>query len=232
MRVLIINYNRLGLPKKLADWCFNHGVDPVFIDNHSDYKPLLAYYKKDCPYQVIRLTENYGHRVVWVANILNRLKIKGGYIVTDPDLDLTGIPDDFLSVLKEGLELYPWASKCGFSLEIKDLPEGKVKRWETQFWNLPLGDDCKYFNAPIDTTFALYRAGSFPHVNCLDFALRTNRPYTAKHVPWDYEKKGYKGLPDDEKYYYKTANDSASGRKRVMIQQISNMIDDENISIK
>jgi hypothetical protein len=44
MKVLIINYNRLLLPSKLADWVFKRGCEPIFIDNNSDYKPLLNYY--------------------------------------------------------------------------------------------------------------------------------------------------------------------------------------------
>ena len=38
-----------------------------------------------------------------------------------------------------------------------------------------------YFDAPIDTTFALYKV-PFHSFN----AIRTNRPYTAKHMPWYY----------------------------------------------
>ena len=46
MKVLIINFNRLLLPVKLAEFCANRGLSPVFIDNNSDYPPLLEYYKQ------------------------------------------------------------------------------------------------------------------------------------------------------------------------------------------
>jgi len=205
MRVLIINYNRLVLPSQLADWVFLRGLEPVFIDNNSDYKPLIEYYKH-CPYEVVWMAQNYGKGVVWDQGISERLNIKGEYIVTDPDLDLTGVPDNFLSILREGLRRYPQFDKCGFSLEINDVTDQSIyymgqtiKQWENQFWVNPM--DTEYFNAAIDTTFALYNTDKFS----LE-ALRTNRPYTARHVPWYYDQ----GRPKDELYYLQTATDQSN----------------------
>jgi hypothetical protein len=205
MKVLIINYNRLVLPLQLANWVYNRGLDPIFIDNASDYKPLLEYYDR-CPHEVVWMDNNYGKDVVWSQGILERLNIKGEYIVTDPDLNLTGIPDNFLRVLKEGLRRYPQFNKCGFSLEINDITDQgiyyqgqTIKQWEHQFWVNPM--DSEYFNASIDTTFALYKTDTFS----LE-ALRTNRPYTARHVPWYYDQV----KPMDELYYCQTATDQSN----------------------
>jgi hypothetical protein len=205
MKVLIINYNRLILPTLLADWVYLRGVDPVFIDNASDYRPLLDYYKH-CPYQVIMMNSNYGKNVIWDQDILKRLNITEDYIVTDPDLDLTGIPDNFLGVLREGLRRYPQFDKCGFSLEINDVTDNNIyfqgqtiKEWERQFWVNPM--DAEYFNASIDTTFALYKTDKFSLS-----ALRTNRPYTARHIPWYYDI----AKPKDEIYYCQTATDQSN----------------------
>jgi hypothetical protein len=205
MKVLIINYNRLVLPSQLADWVYLRGLDPVFIDNASDYNPLLEYYDR-CPHEVVRMDKNYGKDVVWSQGILERLNIKGEYIVTDPDLNLIGIPDNFLSVLKEGLRRYPQFNKCGFSLEINDITDQgiyyqgqTIKQWEHQFWVNPM--DSEYFNASIDTTFALYKTDTFS----LE-ALRTNRPYTARHIPWYYDQV----KPMDELYYCQTATDQSN----------------------
>ena len=212
MKALIINYNRLTLPLKMADWLHERQIEPVFIDNNSDYPPLLEFYKNS-PYQVIRLYSNFGHTVVWneTLSILRRLKINGRYIVTDPDLDLSGVPDDFLEVLNKGLELYP-VDKCALSLEINDLPnstEGNyIRVHEAKYWKDAL--DRQYFRADTDTTFALYRPGSmYSHL-----AVRTNRPYTCKHIPWYYT--DFELLNDEEKYYFSTANDSSSGKARLM----------------
>ena len=206
MKVLIINFNRLTLPTTLANWVAERGCEPVFIDNNSTYQPLIEYYDK-CPFQVMRMNENYGHNVVWEHDLVNRLGIEGQYIVTDPDLDLSNIPDDFLAVLEEGLKRYPQFDKCGFSLEINDLPNQVTIDWESQYWRYPL--DPMYFSASIDTTFALYK------VNKISLSgIRTNRPYTAKHIPWYYDL--YEKLPEDELYYYHTQNDETRSHSNIL----------------
>jgi len=219
MIVLIINFNRLTLPQKMADWCALHGLTPIFVDNHSDYNPLLEYYYSECPYDVYRLKANYGHTVIWnkELNILGQLGIKGRYIVTDPDLGLEGIPDDFMDILNAGLDKYQnkGINKCGFSLEINDLPdsaEGNFirEKVEPRYWRFKLDD--MFYKSPIDTTFALYRKEIRHYTH---EALRTERPYTAKHIPWYYSDLSI--LPEDEQYYFRTANDKFStGKKRLV----------------
>jgi hypothetical protein len=211
-KVLIINYNRLTLPKNMAEWVVAHGCDPVFIDNASDYPPLLEYYKNS-PFKVIRMSRNHGHTVIWkIRNIIRALNITDRFIMTDPDLDLSGIPGDFLSVLNNGLDKYAGFDKCALSLEIEDLPdtaEGNfIREHEAEYWTKPLDED--YFYADTDTTFALYRwpLGAYGHS-----AIRTNRPYTAKHVPWYY--RNLRDIPEDEKYYFKSATASSSGKQRL-----------------
>ena len=202
MKAFIITYNRLNLPVNMAKFLSDHGIDPVFVDNNSDYPPLLDYYKTT-PYEVVRMRENYGYKVIWEQGILDKFGITGNYIVSDPDLDLSGIPDDFLSVLEEGLRKYPQYDKCGFSLDINDVPATSFSpvEWEAQFWQNPLDD--RYFSAAIDTTFALYkvRHHSFK-------AIRTNRPYTARHLPWYYFK--FEDMPKDEQYYFRTTSETHS----------------------
>jgi hypothetical protein len=210
MKVLIINYNRVTLPSKMADFVAECGLEPIFVDNNSDYLPLLEFYE-NTPYKVLRLKHNYGHKAIWDAGVLESLKIENTYIITDPDLDLTGIPKDFLGVLEEGLKRYPAFDKCGLSLETNDLPDTKsgkrVKNvYEASYWKYPL--DAQYFRADIDTTFALYKKPFFSYTG-----IRTNRPYTARHLPWYYDH--IKDLPEDEQYYFTTANSSSSGNRRI-----------------
>ncbi len=214
-KCLIINYNRLTLPVKMADWLSERDIEPVFIDNGSDYPPLIKYYEK-CPYKVYKLGANYGHTCIWLPqlDILNKLGIKDRYVVTDPDLDLSGVPDDFLSVMNFGLDNYKAFDKCGLSLEINDLPNSEEGNYirngcEVRYWQHPL--DSHYFEAATDTTFALYREGITLYSHS---AIRTNRPYTAKHVPWYYT--DFESLSDEEKYYFRSANNSSSGKKRLM----------------
>lgn len=214
MKVLIINRNRLTLPVKLADWCAAHGLEPWFIDNASDYAPLLDYYAHT-PHRVLRLAENYGHTVPWLhgGQLLDQCGITGRYIVTDPDLDLAGVPADFLQIMESGLAVYNHVDKCALSLEIADLPdspEGRfIRKHEAKYWQAPL--DANFYQADTDTTFALYREGVRHYSHS---AIRTARPYTARHLPWYYT--DFSALPPDEQYYFRTANESSSGKARLL----------------
>jgi hypothetical protein len=215
MKALIINYNRLTLPQKLAAWLAATGCEPIIIDNNSDYPPLLDWYL-NAPYRILAMDANYGHRVVWTTDVLRQLGIgpQERYLVTDSDLDCDGVPYDFVDVLSAGLDKYPHVPKCGLSLEINDLPYTQSaqyvrNRCELRYWTKPL--DAMYFDAPVDTTLALYREGWATYA--LE-AIRTNRPYTARHVPWYYT--DLASLPEDEQYYFNTANESSSGKKRLV----------------
>jgi hypothetical protein len=72
--------------------------------------------------------------------------------------------------------------------------------WESQFWERPLAP--RLFDAPIDTTFALYRHAA-PHN--VEMSVRTGYPYVARHLPW-YVDDRY--LPEDEAFYRERAEGS------------------------
>lgn len=201
--------------KNTVTWCIDNDLIPIIIDNNSNYKPLLDWYDYT-DIQIIRLTENYGHTVLWqLKNTLDKLVGNDRYIVTDPDLNYTGIPKDFLSVLNKGLDKYPDYDKCGLSLEINDLPNTEegvfIQKHEFKYWKNPLDD--MYFHADTDTTFALYREGVREYNHN---AIRTNRPYTCHHLSWYYT--DWESMPEDEQHYFRTANESASGKKRMTIK--------------
>ena len=214
MILFIINYNRLEYTRNMANWAISNGLIPVILDNGSDYEPLLKYYEIT-PIKVIRFNSNHGHKVLWKFPVLFEVMgVNGEYLVTDPDLDLSKVPSDFLTVMRKGLKKYPQFHKCGLSLEISDLPDtviGKqAKEWEQQWWTKPLDD--LYFDAGVDTTFALYNSRIFT----IDNSLRINRPYTAKHLPWYYT--NLDRIPADERNYLFTANSSSYWNQRIMNQ--------------
>jgi hypothetical protein len=175
------------------------GVTPVIVDNCSTYPPLLEYYDK-CPHKVIRLKANFGNCVIWHGPgnnqaILNEYGLDGHFIVTDPDLDLTGIPKDWLHELETGLDLFPDRWKCGFSLRIDDVPAG-IDHRQGMEWTRPVHNG-RFYLASIDTTFCLCRTRRH------DFGgVRTGPPYMARHMPWYYQ--SVEELPDDELYYLKS----------------------------
>ena len=192
--------------RQLVMWLLEAGYTCIYvIDNESSYPALLDFYntmRKDI--RVIRVGMNLGHTAIWHSNILDQLGIIGPYVWTDPDIvPIKECPTNVLEFFLAVLQVYPNKTKVGFGLRIDDLPEHyrfkrEVIAWETQYWEKKIGP--KLYDAPIDTTFALYRAGSgYKPINA---ALRTGFPYLARHVPW------YENLDrpsDDHDYYLKNA---------------------------
>lgn len=195
----IINYNRLTLPRRMADYLAEcDGVTPVIIDNKSSYQPLLDYYEES-PHRVLHMDKNYGCPVVWNSGILDDFGLDGHFVVTDPDLQIDHIPRDWLHVLEMGLDRHSFACKAGFSLKIDDLPKSPIaqeaKKVERGHWAYPL--DKEFYKAYIDTTFCLCRTRlhDFP-------SIRSAPPYEARHMPWYYTSKD--SMPEDEQYYVKS----------------------------
>lgn len=198
--IYINNRDRLTTTRRLAEQCSRLTLaEVVIVDNASTYPPLLDWYYR-CPFRVEMLPTNVGPRGVWTSPRLATHVERGitHYVVTDSDLDIEDVPRDVLTLLESGFDRYPWAIKSGLSLEINDLPCGypyksQVRDRELPYWSDQV--DAEFFRAHIDTTFAMYRTGS--GWGGYGPALRTNRPYTARHVPW-YQV----GEDTDEERYY------------------------------
>lgn len=210
--IIIISFNQLFYLKQLIDFLKKcNYTNIVIIDNNSTYKPLLNYFETiDSSVTIHRLNENYGHRVFWERKEMFDKYSKGYYAITDADIvPNKDCPDDFILHFKRILDRNNTITKVGFSLKIDDLPEGypnkqKVINWEKKFWNQinEYGD----YLADIDTTFALYRPGSFD-IEMFFKGIRTKKPYEAMHGGWYLDKNN---LTDEQKYYFKTANSSSS----------------------
>jgi hypothetical protein len=137
------------------------------------------------PHEVVALGENAGHRAVWTHGVREQLRQAGPFIVTDPDvIPDPECPDDAIVHLRDLLDEYPKVPKIGLGLHIDDLPAlntraDEIRDWESQFWERELAPGV--FEAGVDTTFALYRAGAGPD----EFkAIRTGAPFMARHLPW------------------------------------------------
>jgi hypothetical protein len=220
--VVINNRNLLTWPKAMVADLRRMGIESiVIVDNSSTYEPLLDWYATS-GLEVVRLTENLGHHAPWDSGEVTRMQSKspsGRYIVTDPDLDLSGVPSDCIEKLLECHRVYgDDIHKVGLSLELSDLPDNAyargVRNWESQYWEAPKGVISymdtelphKAYMAAIDTTFAMYRSGSmivpFPRGQ-----IRLDRPYTARHVPWYLTKET---IDDEYRYYIERAGSCAS----------------------
>lgn len=207
----IINRDRFTTTKNMVAYLQQiPEIRVVIIDNDSKYPALLEWYDTN-PCEIERLPYNFGNFCVWgrldafegftKPDFLKKYREgEEDYIVTDSDLDLSGVPLDFLDVLKEGRAKYEWTAKVGLSLSIDNLPECErtvdVLNWERGNWYNRM-DDTRFLKAAVDTTFALTRGSGEP--NDFDKCLRTDKPYTAIHVPWTYTADN---VPEDEKFFY------------------------------
>jgi hypothetical protein len=216
--VIVNVFNRLTTTRKLCEQiaALNNAV-PIIVDNNSTWEPLLDWYK-DCPFDVIRLTENRGHHSPWASGVIDGLAANVGYYcVTDCDLDIEGVPHDLMEVLRRPLTSclkgICGVRKSGVSLRINDLPETQtdVINWEQQFWKRPIANGA-YYIAPVDTTLAMYPR-SLPHsVATRVVGVRTVRsgpPYTVRHMPWYLDPTN---LDEENANYFATANSSNSWR--------------------
>ena len=189
----------------------------ILVDNNSTYEPLLAYYKST-PHKVECLGTNLGHLCVWESELYKKYQLsKTKYIVTDPDiLPVEDCPNDFAEYFEEVLYNYPQAMNCGFGLKIDDIPKtnpfrNNIIECEGKMWNLELA--AGLYNAPIDTTFALYKplmfygkTNNFRSQWAKDISdsirmstlrsIRTGYPYIARHTTW------YISKPNEEELYY------------------------------
>ncbi len=213
--IYINNRDRLTTTKQLVEDCLRFaGARPIIVDNDSTYPPLLEWYKSQ-PCEIVFLGDNCGPRAPWQVLSKQQDFSFEFYVVTDSDLDLSRVPDNVIDLLLAGMQRYPWAVKCGLSLEINDIPEGlprkqQVLNWESKFWTERVDD--QFWKADIDTTFAMYRT-SPPWDGAYGPSLRADRPYVARHTPW------YVTSPDEEEIYYLEHLDPAGATWSVDVRQ-------------
>jgi hypothetical protein len=177
--------DRVAPLRELVAWLERAGSEEIYLlDNDSAYEPLLDYYAQT-PHTVVRLERNWGKHALWAAPGVHELVAGRAFVYTDPDVvPDPGSPLDAIDRFAELLQRYPGVNKAGFGLRIDDLSEryrhrDVVVAWESQMWQWPLGDGA-YF-APIDSTFALHRAGAGIRPSA---AIRTGPPYVARHTTW------------------------------------------------
>lgn len=194
----INNRNLVTMPRAMLADLRRIGCEPIIVDNASTAPDVRAWYDTN-PCQIIRLPHNVGKFAPWESGAVQRYATDY-YIVTDPDLDLSSVPDDVLTVLRTGMDRHN-AAKCGLSLRIDDIPADTVVgaeavHWERTWWQNSA--DSQFFNAAIDTTFAMYLKHRQDGPQ-----LRAKPPYTARHLPWYYTTAN---MPEEYRYYLSEAS--------------------------
>lgn len=191
--IIIINYNQLFFLKQLVDFLVKRNFEHIVIlDNKSDFPPLLEYYKEIHGRVTVELMDkNYGHTVFFQNKWLQEKYGQGYYVVTDADIvPYDRMPDDMMDKLIRILNKYHRKiNKAGLALNLDDIPEhyglkNKVLQWEAQFWQKEI--EPGIYDAPVDTTFALYKPeypGRHYHIKFL-LACRLAGNYKVKHGGW------------------------------------------------
>jgi len=213
--IFVISHNRLGCLKEQLEAFSSRGYKNIkIIDNLSTYQPLLDFYQQS-GLEVLYMDQNYGHEVFVKSGLYSKFG-NDYYAVTDCDVVPTeDCPDNFMERFYELLQKHRTAFgkfiyKVGFGLKLNDLPDhfkhkSDVIGWESGFWKQVVEDNV--FQAPIDTTFALYRPG-IPMVWAE--SLRTGEPYLARHTGWYLD---LDNLSEDEQYYKNTLETSTHWTK-------------------
>jgi glycosyltransferase involved in cell wall biosynthesis len=204
--IFIISFNRKETIKKCIERFQNDGYNNLIVlDNASTNNDLLAYLRTlDC--KVYFLKKNYGHHVLWECGLFNEIIDKQYFVLTDPDvLPINECPTDYIKQFYEILQKYPNKTKVGFALKLDDLPETykfkyDIIRFESFYWENRLQYHFPIYDAPIDTTFALYAPGGGKDLNTFYEGIRTGYPYIARHLGW------YVNNFSQEDYYTGMAN--------------------------
>lgn len=204
--VVLINRNLhtwpLSMIRSIEKYKSLHEI--IVIDHQSTSQETLDMYSS-LEHKVIH-EQNLGHTSPWLESINQQIKTNF-YVVSDPDLDLSGIPDDCLDALKLTLSQFPELEKVGLGLDIESVPRespyfSHVNSYERSLWELPLQEG-DFRLAPVDTTFAIYHKRIMNHYKVC--GARLNYPYVAKHIPWTLT-----GIDKEFAYYLKEANSSSS----------------------
>lgn len=196
---------------------------------------IKVYWREDNPNDGIK--KNAKRDEVSVRdNILDYFKLhpESNYVVTDPDILLDNVEGDILDVYAYLLEEMPSIAVVGTMLRIDDIPDyfplrkellsGK-KGMHKSLHSRPVhtvvcnGYEVQYIKAPIDTTFAMYRAGT--SWKRLQGGIRTLAPYGARHLDWYVNPKA---MPPDQQYYMNCASAnnhwSRWGRKEKPVESV------------
>lgn len=211
--VYIINFNRLSYLQKMIAMLEKYGFRNIhIIDNSSTYPPMVEYLKQT-PYTVHYMQKNYGHMVFFEVDEFKDVRENEYYVLTDPDtIAVDACPQDFMDYFYQVLQQYPQFNKVGFSLKTDDLDNTSeanklVIKWEKLFYKHRLNHFKPYiYDAPIDTTFALYRPQKEWYSKDFYKGIRIGAPYEVRHLPWY---KDLQKLDDEDKFYVQ--NDCGSG---------------------
>jgi|GEM_PF-662884 len=211
--IFVISFNHLTYLQASIAYFEKAGFKNIhIIDNASSYPPLVEYLRAS-PHRVHYMGVNYKHTVLFDSLKFKEIVDSKYFVLTDPDvLPIEECPLDFLYVFLDVLLSHPTKNKIGFSLKLDDLPDHyelkeNVLKWEGRFYDkLKDHGALTIYDAPVDTTFALYRPREEWRTSDFFSAFRMGYPYEARHLPW------YRDLSKltDEEIFYRSLDQGSS----------------------
>jgi hypothetical protein len=210
--VVLLSYNNLTLLKAMVRQlreCFDAHV--VIADNGSKYPPMIDYLegiaRSDPKVRVWRFGGNFGpHLLFQEAGRHQFNSMPRFFALSDSDMRLGDhLPRNFLCVLAH-LTQRLRVPKAGLALDIADhqymhqlgnyTRNKTIYEWERSVYKARVDVEGwpevqgHVYDAPIDTTFAVYDKAQFARNDTtdvtyfIDTAVRVTGPFTAKHRPW------------------------------------------------
>jgi hypothetical protein len=200
--IFVISYNRGHMLREaIASYLRLADAGEVIVhDNGSDDPATLA---------VLSELRGAGVKVVSAPRIQEKAQLNsvnetvrahfGGapgsrYVVSDCDIDMSIAAPRSLEIYGELLDRFPAATCVGPMLRIRDIPReyplfNHVMNCHIErFWQHPpqwaetSAGPTAILPAPIDTTFALHRAGE--DFQRMKHGIRVYHPYEARHLDW------------------------------------------------
>jgi hypothetical protein len=189
--VFITYRDRKSMLNECLTSLYKHGWGPgsiVVIDNDSakplPHRPSL---RLEAPY-LIQADNSARQLAPWALGLVPKDR---PYIVTDCDCAiLAACPDDLVEKMLDILDTFPDVAKVGLGINTANFldppPERyrysyKMERAVQGYPHLTGSNGTSAIAAPVDTTFAMYRAGGeWPGI-C---GVRLEAPYLIEHLPW------------------------------------------------
>lgn len=202
--IIIVCHNNGWMVEKTINDIYDKFTKSNFIivDNASTTQPTLDILEKliNKPRVILhRFTDNGSPRRIFFEPSLYKYT-KNPYIITDPDLDLSTLPNNTIDTLMKIAMKYK-TFKVGLAIDIsqKDDLFSYVYENEKIFWTNKINDsNYELYNAQIDTTFCLIcNLITTENKDFWQNNIRVAGPYTIKHLPFH---KSYIDSLEDEKF--------------------------------
>lgn len=215
MNIYVTAFNQMQWLAPMCDNLADNGHKITIVDNNSTNPKLKDWYQQT-KHRVIELPYNGGNIVCWTL-LGQDLDNNDYFVITDCDLDVTAIPDNWTDLLIKGVDLYAGEGGCGAALDCTMIPSQNPAWRLDEFYKYPAGDHptiaapelqlgAGYVNFPVDTTFAVYPPGT-TQFRLSNTGVRCNH-VMMRHLPWhvvldlDPTEASYQILYNDDYHQY------------------------------